>query len=56
MMTVSETQYRHRKLQLERRGEIGELSEWEFRYLLQGLKACLATDKPDQVLEQPGPV
>ncbi len=46
MITVSETQFRIREIQLERRREIGELSDWEFRYLLQGLRACMTGGKP----------
>lgn len=41
MVAVSETQFRLRKMQLGRRREIGELSDWEYRYLLQGLRACM---------------
>lgn len=44
-MTVTQKQFRLRKLKLERRREIGELSEWEYRYLIAGLRACMVQGK-----------
>jgi len=38
MMTLTESQYRIREIQLKRRFECGEIQEWQYRYLLQGLR------------------
>lgn len=41
MITLEPQQVEARRRELERKLEIGEISEWEYRYLIQGLQACM---------------
>jgi len=47
-MTITKAQFQIRKMQLENRRESGELPEWKYRLLLEGLRVCLPDPDPEE--------